>query len=99
MMRAKYRNIFNIQVRLWKLCHPNVKIIIVYDLLDTKIYFKYKKSTICRKIDNSKWNNSNPNDNYFFLQHILDESYEKILTINLKSALEQTNIIRLIDKN
>lgn len=98
-MRAKYENIFNIQVRLWKLCHPDVDIVVIYNLSETKVYLNYKKLAICNTISNSKWNNNDPNDNYFSLQQILDESYEKILEINLKSKLKQTNDMRIIYKD
>ena len=98
-MRAKYQNIFNIQVRLWKLCHPNVKILVIYNILETKVFLNYENSTICNTINNSEWNNSDPNDDYFFLQQILDESYEKILEINLKSKLKQANNIKIIHKD
>ena len=98
-MRAKYQNIFNIQVRLWKLCHPDVKILVIYNILETKVFLNCENSTICNTINNSEWNNSDPNDDYFFLQQILDESYEKILEINLKSKLKQTDNIRIIHKD
>ena len=98
-MRAKYENIFNIQVRLWNLCHPDVKILVIYNILETKVYLNYENSTICNTINNKKWNNSDPNDNYFFLQQILDESYEKILEINLRSKLKQADNIRIIHKD
>ena len=98
-MRAKYENIFNIQVRLWNLCHPDVKILVIYNILETKVYLNYENSTICNTINNKKWNNSDPNDNYFFLRQILDESYEKILEINLRSKLKQADNIRIIHKD
>lgn len=98
-MRAKYQNIFNIQVRLWNLCHPDVKILVIYNILETKVFLHYKNSTICNTINNKEWNNSDPNDDYFFLRRILDESYEKILEINLKSKLKQTDNIRIIHKD
>ena len=82
-MKVKYKNIFQIQFKLWELVHPDVMLVISFESDRIEILMKrgYIRKFIA--IDASEWNNRLPDDDYKILQDLLIKTYQEIV-IKLK---------------
>lgn len=83
-MKVKYKNVINIQLKLWELCHPTVKIKITYNSTYFEILMTQGFTLDKVTINNQEWNDDIPDNNYYKLQRILNKMYDTILIKEFK---------------
>ena len=82
-MKVKYKNIFQIQFKLWKLVHSDVMLVISFEPDKIEILMKHGFVREFVSIDINEWNNRLPDDDYKILQDLLIKTYQEIV-IKLK---------------
>ena len=82
-MKVKYKNVFQIQFKLWELVHPDVMLVISFESEKIEILMKHGFIREFISIDVSEWNNRLPDDDYKILQDLLIKTYQEIV-IKLK---------------
>lgn len=82
-MKVKYKNIFQIQFKLWELVHSDVMLVISFEPDKIEILMKRGYIREFISIDASEWNNRLPDDDYKILQDLLIKTYQEIV-IKLK---------------
>lgn len=78
-MKVKYKNIFQIQFKLWELVHPDVVLVVSFESKNIDILMKHGFIRCFVSIDINEWNSREPNDNYKILQDTLIALYQKII--------------------
>lgn len=79
LIKVKYRNIFNIQLKLWELVHPDVNISIFSSTDDITIHMRSGLSIDTSIMDVLTWNNNSPDEDYYLLQKVLNDLYVKFI--------------------
>ena len=82
-MKVKYKNVFQIQFKLWELVHPDVMLVISFEPDKIEILMKRGYIREFISIDASEWNDRLPDDDYKILQDLLIKTYQEIV-IKLK---------------
>lgn len=79
LVKLKYKNVINIQLKLWELVHPDIRITIFSNIDDISIHMKKGLYTKTFLIKTLTWNDSTADKNYQLLQKIFNNLYEEFI--------------------